>query len=271
MLDKRFTQLISVVRDLRRGRYERAYKQLFGKKPKRKLKGPRTKDRAAGLWLEWTYGWSPLTSDIYNAVNDLVKTPRPLILRCRGRKGRRSDAIVNVSTAFGGIDLIPLLSYNIDVKRHVGLTYVSYYRVDNAKFASASAAGLTNPAALVWELIPFSFVFDWFVNVGDVLNDITIANGLTHLSTVRSEKRTTTARAHGPVMMDYTQATSYKAKAVGTVDFYEERSELIRTISPTRPRIYLGLNTQPLSIRRIISAAALLNQLGKGLFAKGRN
>lgn len=34
--------------------------------------------------------------------------------------------------------------------------------------------GLNNPAAVVWEAIPFSFVVDWFVNVGDALKSLQI-------------------------------------------------------------------------------------------------
>jgi len=30
-------------------------------------------------------------------------------------------------------------------------------------------SGLTNPLALAWEVIPYSFVCDWWINVGDVL------------------------------------------------------------------------------------------------------
>ena len=90
MLNKRTAQLIGVLRNLRRGRYEKSFEQLFGKKPSRRQrkrwqKKARTKDRAASLWLEWTYGWSPLLSDVYGAIDDLVKTPRPLILRCTGK------------------------------------------------------------------------------------------------------------------------------------------------------------------------------------------
>jgi hypothetical protein len=39
--------------------------------------------------------------------------------------------------------------------------------------------GLTNPALVVWELIPFSFVFDWFVSVGDWLTGLTALQGVT--------------------------------------------------------------------------------------------
>jgi hypothetical protein len=38
--------------------------------------------------------------------------------------------------------------------------------------------GLTNPASWVWEAIPFSFVVDWFANVGQVLGSITDLYGV---------------------------------------------------------------------------------------------
>lgn len=37
----------------------------------------------------------------------------------------------------------------------------------------ASSLGLDNPALIAWELTPLSFVFDWFINVGDFLTGLT--------------------------------------------------------------------------------------------------
>jgi hypothetical protein len=39
--------------------------------------------------------------------------------------------------------------------------------------------GLTNPALVAWELVPFSFVFDWFIQVGDWLTGLTALQGVT--------------------------------------------------------------------------------------------
>lgn len=39
--------------------------------------------------------------------------------------------------------------------------------------------GLTNPLTLAWEVIPFSFVFDWFCQVGDYLEGLSAFHGVT--------------------------------------------------------------------------------------------
>jgi hypothetical protein len=44
------------------------------------------------------------------------------------------------------------------------------YKKDVIKLmAQADLFGLSSPIAMVWEMIPFSFVIDWFINVGDFL------------------------------------------------------------------------------------------------------
>jgi hypothetical protein len=51
--------------------------------------------------------------------------------------------------------------------------------VSNPNLYLASQLGFVNPAAIAWELVPFSFVVDWFVNVGEFLNNFTDLWGLT--------------------------------------------------------------------------------------------
>jgi hypothetical protein len=38
--------------------------------------------------------------------------------------------------------------------------------------------GLLNPATVAWELVPYSFIADWFVPVGDYLTGLTADCGL---------------------------------------------------------------------------------------------
>lgn len=54
---------------------------------------------------------------------------------------------------------------------------VLYYAPQNAALASLSKLGLANPAEVVWELVPFSFVLDWFLPVGDWLSTLDAAVG----------------------------------------------------------------------------------------------
>jgi hypothetical protein len=51
-----------------------------------------------------------------------------------------------------------------------------------------NALGLANPAALVWEALPLSFVFDWFVPVGNWLQGATAEAGLEHQFGFMTEK-----------------------------------------------------------------------------------
>lgn len=45
--------------------------------------------------------------------------------------------------------------------------------VTNPNAFLANQMGMVNPVAIAWALVPFSFIVDWFVNVGNVLNGMT--------------------------------------------------------------------------------------------------
>jgi hypothetical protein len=51
-------------------------------------------------------------------------------------------------------------------------------RLSNPSLAQLNGTGLLNPALLYWELMPYSFVVDWFIPVGDVLASLTAGLGL---------------------------------------------------------------------------------------------
>jgi hypothetical protein len=63
------------------------------------------------------------------------------------------------------------------VKRGVEVG-VGYAIADQTRF-DLERLGLVNPLAVAWELVPLSFVFDWFLPVGDMLSALTIGFGTT--------------------------------------------------------------------------------------------
>jgi hypothetical protein len=112
--------------------------------------------------MAWRYGWQILLMDM-NSIYQFLKNPvGSLVLR--GQSGE------SFSTSLTTIDSAGA-SYNWG-SHHYGtiVTDASLRARVNALWRAETLNVLANPLITTWELIPFSFVADWFVNVGDVLS-----------------------------------------------------------------------------------------------------
>lgn len=132
--------------------------------------GWRTRTRqASSTFLEWHFGWSPLIGDVYNTI-DLLQSP----IKATTVQGSAKDSGVysrgNPPPAFAVVEVGTCV---------LRVKYRAEIAVDNPNLYLANSLGLINPAVVLWEIVPFSFVLDWFVNVGDVLSSMTDFLGLT--------------------------------------------------------------------------------------------
>lgn len=129
------------------------------------------KDNAeAELFLEFHFGWSPLVSDIYDTMDVLQRDiPSGCI------KGRAKDSILNdvIKTISGNATYTS--THNVNVNVVVG----AKVGIKNPNLALANQLGIINPAVVIWSLIPYSFVVDWFSNVGTFLESFTDTAGYT--------------------------------------------------------------------------------------------
>lgn len=126
--------------------------------------------RFGSNYLEFHFGWSPLVSDIGAAI-DVLQGPVP-VGKVVGRGSSRFDERV-VNNFNSNHRLTTYKSGNIDVRCEAEVW------VSNPNLWLANQLGLVNPALVAWELVPFSFVVDWFVNVGDFLSGFSDTWGLT--------------------------------------------------------------------------------------------
>lgn len=143
-------------------------KKHRGRKPSVKVGGDRGLIREdshrafANNYLEFHFGWSPLVQDIGNSIEILTQgIPN---YRIRGKASRTTPTTYSVGSA------------PVDKQRHLmtsGYTILARVEVADPNARLASQMGFVNPAVVAWELVPFSFVVDWFVNVGDVLSSYT--------------------------------------------------------------------------------------------------
>lgn len=160
MINKRGLQFARAFMALRKGKF-RTFLRLLGISPRHRHRHTKwiRPQQAASLWLEYWFGWSPLISDIYSAV-DVLQSPYPnREVTARSRRRTHLTIVTSGSNA-------------TDVTLDGFATYGYYAKVelDNPLLFRANQLGVINPATIVWEMIPFSFIVDWFIPVGDFLS-----------------------------------------------------------------------------------------------------
>lgn len=162
MIAGRAFQLYQFSRFLRKGQLGNAADALGVTKPK----GVSRKKQFSQNYLEFHFGWSPLVTDIGNAVEVLQSGIPPPVVTAKA------------SEPYSGSYLGPS-SARDQWTGTVCQGMAARIRVDNPNLYLANQLGFVNPALVAWELVPFSFVVDWFVNVSDFLSSFTDTLGLT--------------------------------------------------------------------------------------------
>lgn len=148
--------------------------------------GERADRRASSAWLELTYGWKPLLSDVYGSAEAISKAS----FRILRRSASVSKSIINTgqyqfAVGYSGGILITrdvLVSFSQKKK----LSFI----VSNPGAKTLAEIGVSNPALLAWELLPYSFVVDWALPIGSYLSNIDATAGCTFLHGSNSYKRT---------------------------------------------------------------------------------
>lgn len=160
MIEKRSLQIYRFVRSLKRFRFDEAADALGISRSKRP-KDLRQSARSLGSnYLEFHFGWSPLIGDIGNAVETLQSGIPPLKVSAKGSASRSFKETT-------GIYWYDQTYWTHSVSSDVRIA--SAVRVTNPNLFLANQLGFVNPAMVAWELVPFSFVVDWFVSVSDFL------------------------------------------------------------------------------------------------------
>jgi hypothetical protein len=158
----------------------------------------RTKLLRAGLtvgaasitaWLEYRFGWKPLLYDIQGIkeayINNLVSHSKPVRLVARASD---SDIIWDlpgsVTTGAWSYGIVATMKANYSHRAKVSAGVLYELKDDSLEQATARRMGLRlqDVPSSIWELVPFSFVVDRFLDVGVWLSAITPKPGVTVLA-----------------------------------------------------------------------------------------
>lgn len=173
MVGKRAMGLFRAYRYLRGGNFRRALNELsVDPKRKHRSKTRNAAHEASALWLEYWFGWSPTVNDMHNTA--LVLASEPILAQVRATGSSRVSLPPATTVVDSGGDYRRVCTESGFVLMKQGCTV----EVENPNLFLGNRLGLINPASIAWELVPFSFVVDWFVKFGDCLSGFTDLAGL---------------------------------------------------------------------------------------------
>jgi len=169
-IETRAFQLFDFTRAVKKGRLGDAARIL-------RTPMPKTKDpvkEQANNWLEYHLGIEPVVNDIYNAIDILQNPIKNVFVKGRGSVG--GFMLRKVTTGD------PWSANYQDWINKVRVEYRAEVAISNPNLYLANSLGLLNPVQVLWQVIPLSFVLDWFVNVEQFLGTASDFWGLTVLN-----------------------------------------------------------------------------------------
>jgi hypothetical protein len=119
----------------------------------------------SGRWLEMQYGWLPAVSDAFEAAKAFEAISS-------GRSAR-IVAVEKVGHSYNGSaspTLYSCMGQTVIIKKII-------CELDEEVSASRSL-GLLDPLSVVWEVLPYSFVLDWFYPIGTYLSNLAVLPSL---------------------------------------------------------------------------------------------
>lgn len=140
---------------------------------------------AADSWLEMKYGWKPLLHDVEDAAALAAKSqsdnPERPDIRIQGMSRKRVTVTGPANPGEASI--------SVTGSGYVQVGMVAYYTITDLKVRNMQKLGLQNLGEVAWELVPYSFVVDWFLPVGSYIQALGATNGLTYGRGCTSTKR----------------------------------------------------------------------------------
>jgi hypothetical protein len=171
MISDRASQLLRAAGKLKKGNLPGFAREL-GIKPKRqhdKMSPKKVSKNAGGMWLEYWLGWAPLLGDIGNAIEVLQSSPPWDKIHGSGTCVKTFDNSVTYPN---------LVSIGDRARTKVSVKLGAKVRCSNPNLFLANQLGFVNLASTAWELVPLSFIVNWFVNVQEFLDQFTTFVGL---------------------------------------------------------------------------------------------
>jgi hypothetical protein len=213
------------------------------------------RDDFYNLWLQYRYAWTPTLLDVYGAAEAVAKadvgTYDRYRVSTRASKSVSSEEILLEDASLSQI-------FSVPVKRITQMQFKEEFKVrydallSNKTYRSLQDVGVTDPLTTAWELVPYSFVVDWFLGVGDFLDGVNALTGYTFLSGCETMYR----EMHLNVKFEPRTSGVWRTEAI-TGSAQRTVKAFNRSITGP-PSSTIVLKEQPLNMTRVMDSIALL-------------
>lgn len=202
------------------------------------LKGSELRKALAGAYLEWRFGVAPLLSDTADAARAIAAATEKIRRTSVSAHSNRTVTTKTGATSYSPGGYFPpadIEYYNDDVVdvRIKALLRAEVNQPPKDHFLALKETMGFNFSEFVpalWEMIPYSFIVDYFTNVGDILSAYTTSTaGLQWYS--RSTKTVSSAVVRGTTRELLTPPYHYPSQSMGEVKSKRVRFSRARAIT----------------------------------------
>lgn len=207
----------------------------------------------ANNWLEYQYGWKPLVQDLFEAAKE-VNRVLPSMFRIVATGKDYDSRRVQVTPSRAGC--------GTEVRFTSGQTRCRFdclYQIKPTVLSQLGDFGSLNPISLAWELCPYSFVFDWMIDIGSYLRNLETAALYSQMFLrgyyTEGYKFSSTNQMSGSTYTSFSNRTDWVNLNGSLEEHGKRRTVLSGTPIPRMPQFSAHLGWQ-----RLVSAASLLSQ-----------
>jgi hypothetical protein len=208
--------------------------------------------RISDRWLEYRYALNPLINAADQSIRSLIDS------KMRGRVVVRGKAN-RVHTSLSDVVSVPGWMHTQKWRDSVEISSkaIAYYE------SKASKGFAFNPAAAIWDKVPWSFVVNWFVDVESALFNLSPTWGLTFVSGSVGSTASIKSELESIIPHPYCSHKDSKTTFdVGQCSF--NTKSFSRFVFDEEPAYYFEIEVlNPIKWRRVLDSIALLTKFKK--------
>lgn len=123
----------------------------------------------ADTWLESSFGWSPFINDL-NEILRLQHSKVHSDYQVVSAQSKQTEKSIYAESWSPSVPTFPYYTYKLILDKEVSVRYTTELAARAPSAFRYFGFGFADFAPTLWELLPWSFLIDYFTNLGDIVS-----------------------------------------------------------------------------------------------------